>query len=409
MNNWTDWAWMQALPTPEKLVLVYLAERVNTAGIGLWDRAELEAQTGYKPRSVQRLLKVLRDEKRVEDRGPWYQLGNAWQPDGPLPDPQETAAVRHGRPMTLQAIADAEGGGELRAPIDEAEIGEAIAARITDAADYLGEQLATVLHKFSGEIDRLAMLHMEQREFLERPPADPPPAPLDPVKENPLYRQLLDQGLPEEWAYRLSREHLELAAAVDDRGKGKGEIAHQAQPAPAGDAQAPGAQPYADTPAGRCERVKDALTGPDNRRPPTAEELDAWQYLEQLENRFTVTGEVDGFLLVYPAIVAAAQREAGRMTLLEFIEPTAVDAGQAPWDQDPDPTPDADEHLEREVARMRAELEQANDPRCQVQGRTIERKDDGSTVQETMLGYYRRVLAKYREMQKLREMGVLGG
>ena len=70
-----EWAFVRDLPTAEKLVLVYLAHNANSVGLGLMDRGALERATGYKKRSIQRLLKSLRDDAHLEDIGPWFRIG----------------------------------------------------------------------------------------------------------------------------------------------------------------------------------------------------------------------------------------------------------------------------------------------------------------------------------------------
>lgn len=404
--NWIEWAFAQAIGTPEKLVLVYLASRVNAAGVGLSDRPDLERATGYKPRSVQRLLKMLRERHLLEDAGPWYQLlsteGVAVDVSTlPAPTLEQIAGHFHGCGPQLDEAALEQ--LRLRPPIDENAIGEAIANHITDAAEYLSDQLQAFERRFAQQIDRFALLNVEQA-------APEPPPPPDPVTENPLYRQLLETGLPESRAYALSKADLELdEQAPPEPMPEPATIAHEAAPGPPGDADGVVGVAYDDEPAGRFERIRDLLAGQPVLTAPPPAALAAWQTLEREENRHTVKGEVEAFLLLYPAIVTAARRCAGRMTLEQFLDPQAIAEGRAPWDLDPAPTPAEDAELEADIGRMLGELAQANDPRCQVGPRTVETKADGSKVRETMLGYHRRVLAKYREMQKLKEMGVLGG
>src|SRR5690606_39258549 len=88
---------------------------------------------------------------------------------------------------------------------------------------------------------------------------------------------------------------------------------------------------YSDTWLGRMRRVYDILEPPldEPGEDPPRELVIAWQELEAGENRHTVKGETDAFELLYPAIVAAARRQAGRMTFAQFIDPKAVAEGRA--------------------------------------------------------------------------------
>jgi hypothetical protein len=167
---------------------------------------------------------------------------------------------------------------------------------------------------------------------------------------------------------------------------------------------APGGR-YPDTPHGRLQRVADILAGEPTET--TAPQLIIWESLEAAENKHSKEGEATAFELLYPAIVEAARRYCGRMTLAEFTDPKAVGECRAPWDLDPKPTPAEDATLAVEIAAMLGDLAATRDPRCEVQGRTTEKGDDGVVRQETMLGYHRRVKAKWNEMKKLQQMGAL--
>ena len=78
------------------------------------------------------------------------------------------------------------------------------------------------------------------------------------------------------------------------------------------------------------------------------------------------------------------------------------------WEQELHPVDKDDPALMAEIAVMLAELEDANDPRCEVQPRTTEEGEDGVKRTETVLGSHRRVSAKHREMERLKQMGVIG-
>lgn len=133
-----------------------------------------------------------------------------------------------------------------------------------------------------------------------------------------------------------------------------------------------------------------------------------WNAIEEEENKHTVQGEPDAFLLIYPAIVEAAKKSVGQISILDFLDRKKIAAGDAPWDQDLNAADKEDPALMIDIVRMIKELNQVNDPRCEVQGRTKETGDiDGQEHVESLLGYHRRVKAKYKQMQKLQQMGVI--
>lgn len=410
-----DHAFIADVPTAEKLVLLFLASRANAVGVGAWDRALLERATGYKRRSVQRLLKSLRDAGLLVDIGhDWYRLDLrptvlprkelqphqelTLPPGDELPDPPAPGSI-----MTLAECAAAEGGQAAAGFEHEAQAaGEMIAAKMLDASDYLMDQLAAFESRFAAQIDRLAMLHVEH----SAPAPEPPP---DPVKESELYRRLAALGVDEAEAYRLAQAELEQLAAAAVTAPESDTIPPD-PPAerelPTGMARDPDiGMRYTDSAAGRALRIAHLLEGQD--RELSAVDLKAWAELEAGENQHSIDGEVPAFEQLYPAIAAAARQHAGRMTFAQFIAPEPIADGRAPWDMDPAPTPDEDAVLAAEVQKMLGELNAANDPRCAVQPRTVETLEDGTKRTETMLGYYRRVRGKWQQRRKLKEMGVI--
>lgn len=380
-GDWIAWAFARPLPTAEKLVLVYLAAQVSREGIGFHRRPELEQATGYKKRSIQRLLKSLRDAGELQDEdgsASWYVLGDSALRDlpGAMPEPRPEFDVPAPDPFEV------DGAGLDRAMYD----------RLIDAAEYWSDQLAQHAHRLSGEIDRLATaepLHVE--------PEPPPP---DPVLEDPRYPKLLDVGLPAGKAYLMVAE---MQAA---EGEEAGATRPNEKPADErGTFLAPdGGRDMPLTPRGRCQLVAEIL----GHGEVSDSDLRRWAALEESENKYSVKGETrSAFEQLYPAIVAAA-RKCGGMDLAEFTDPAKVAASRAPWDLDPEPTPAEDAILEAEIAQLLAELNAVNDPRCTVQPRTREKGEDGVTRTESIVGYHRRVKAKYQEMQKMKTMGILG-
>jgi hypothetical protein len=394
--RWIDWAFQAAVPTAEKLVLVYLATRANYAGVGLMDREELQRLTGYERRSVQRLLKALRDAKLLADGGPWYIL-----------TPPETEQGL--TPATIAALPPPQEGGPVGPPVgpllasgDVDAAADRLGAAIQDGAEFLVDQM-------SNAEARLAQLFVRGAQQLEvvlasvQPHYVPPPP--DPVKESPLYVRLLDAGLAEDLAYATVKAQMEREGGGDatkpPSDATKGPV--YATPTPVG---TPKRDAYTDDVSGRFMRVWDIL----HDKPPTEEallELGAhWSMLEAEENKHTVKGEtVTAFEQLYPAIVRAAHEQKGKMPMSEFLDAKAIGQGRAPWDRDPSPTLAEDATLEAEIATMLRALAAVNDPRCRVGPRTQERGDDGVKRTETIVGYHRRVSAKYREMLKLKDMG----
>jgi len=376
------------IPHAEKLVLLYLAHHASSDGVGRWRREHLEHTLGYKRRSVQRLLKSLRDQQLLEDlTEDWYRIGI-------------------GRPDLNTAPPDADGfdqdvleqiGLERRQQYDFDQADELI----ENLADTLVMNLSNFEHRMNQSIERF-VLHVEQSTpVVDPPPAEPEP---DPVLEHPLYRQLVDAGAPETTVYELveleiAKQGLEtLEKTPRERIEALLEDEHSAQ----GDEPADPVT-YSDDARGRCQRVADILAGGESRL-VTDHEFAVWQRLEALENKHSVKGEEPAFEQLYPAITGAARRNVG-MSLADFCNVRAANEGQAPWDQDPNPSTMNDQVLEAEIAVMLDELAQMHDPRCEVQPRTTEKADDGSTIQETIQGYHRRVQAVHQQMQRLKAMG----
>ncbi len=365
--NMLDWAFAEDLPTAEKLVLVYLASQANTAGIGSMDRDALRIATGYKKRSVQRLIKSLKDGGLLEESGCWYTIGN----------------------MSFSALTDAEleqlpEGSPLRfgtAPAAGIQIfdSEAVAQVV---GDYVIDQLANFEHRILQAIAAGTLFHVEQ---------EPEPLP-DPVIENPLYDQLIDSGMALTRAYALSKADLEMGEERDN------------ETPPVEDA---GEDAYEDSPAGRFSRILDILHGAESDTFDCPELRNAWMLIEEQENKHTVKGEQDAFLLLYPQIVAAAKANVGKLSMTNFCSVRRAMLGDAPWDRDLSPVDKDDPALEIEIGTMLAELEATGNQQCQVQPRTSEKGDDGGVVQETLLGFHRRVKAKHNQMLQLKAMEIV--
>lgn len=406
--RWIEWALTVNLPTSEKLVALYLAIRANHAGVGRWDREELARVTGFERRSIQRLLKALRDAGHLSGEGEWYALAA----------PGEAGAEKSPSVDLGSLPAPAPDGGLPIAPAvfpSQAELeaaGETISQRLVDGAEYLMDQL----NNFEA---RLAQTLTRALAAMPTGPAAPEPPP-DPVKSSPIYQQLLEI-LPEEEAYAAAQRRLDATKGASDATEGAiyatdRPIRETTARATSLDVRDHGAVPdasagaYLDNSEGRFMRVWDILHG----KPPTPEALQellgAWRHLETEENRFTVRGETDAFELLYPAIVAAARAKRATVTMREFLDPKAIAEGRAPWDEDPDPAPTpSDAVLQADINRMVGELQASNDPRCAVLPRTVEKGEDGVTRTESVQAYHRRVAAKHRQMVKLKQMGVLSG
>lgn len=377
--NPITWAFHQPVPTSEKLVLVYLASQANPAGVGLWDRDALQRATDHKPRSIQRLLKSLRDAGLLTDCGGWYLLACAPREIlGELDDLEP-----------IQVKPDAQTTPENSVSDDAID---AMGNRMIDAGDYLIDQLQAFESRLEHQLQQFVLA--AGRIQVEREPEPPPP---DPVLESEVYNQLLGLGFHPENAYGLAKQRLDEDALADLPTAG-------AEALPRAVEQLAGRH-YDDTPMGRLERVRDVLAGDGAPDVLEASIVDQWERLEADEDKHTVDGEsVTGFELLYPAIVDAARRNPG-MSLEQFLDPEAIKHCRAPWDQDPEPTAAEDATLEAEVATMLAEIEAANHKQCQVQPRIVQKNDGGGTSIETIVGYHRRVSQVYRQLQRLKAMG----
>lgn len=423
--RWVDWAFRARVATAEKLVLVYLATRANYAGVGLMDRNELQSLTGYEKRSVQRLLKSLRDSKHLTDGGPWYVLTTVpGETSAAWPDPAAELA-----PATIDALPppmDGQESGPLSGPLmrsggvlSEEEIdkaGETIGNHVKDGAEYLMDQLHNFEARLAGLFVRGAqqlevVLASAQRHDIQPVPVPPP----DPVRESDLFKSLITL-LPPEVAYATAKAQLESIAAKDAKVEDTEELLLAEVARRKGKSITPvfvgleskRVQAYSDDPAGRCTRVWDILHSRLPDQAEFAELMRTWLKLEEDENKFNVKGEsTTAFESLYPAIVAAARERAGNLSIWEFLEPKAIEQGRAPWDQDPTPAAVEDVVLQAEVNQMLAELAATHHPGCQVGPRTVEKREGGGTYSETIVGYHRRVKGKYAEMKKLKAMGVI--
>ena len=365
-----EWAFDQEVPTAEKLVLVYLAFNASSEGIGHLDRVNLASSTGYKNRSIQRLLKSLRDSGHLRNHGIWYVLGDINQD-------KKFEALEHLPEQPVQIVNSTDTVPvSTSIPVDTDAIAQAV-------GDHVIDQFANFEHRINESLARLATFHVEH---------EPEPEPPDPVIENPLYDQLLGGGMAITRAYALSKADLEM-----------GKEAEKEEP-PLEDA---GENGYADDEPGRYERILDILHGSDAGDADGTALRSAWALIELQENKHTVKGEKDAFLLLYPQIVAAAKANVGKLSISDFCDAKRAAQGGAPWDQELSPVDKDDPALELEIGVMLAEIDATGNLQCQVQPRTTEKRDDGTVVQETLLGFHRRVRAKHNQMLQLKEMEIV--
>lgn len=391
MDNWIQWAFARSLGTGEKLVLVYLASLVSAAGVGRMDRAALAAATDYEPRSLQRLLKTLRDTGLLREQDGWFSL--VFSHDTPFTevppaDLHPGAAVSPPRAVTAGLSAD-----ELEAA------GETIAHHMTEAANAHLVRFNDVSLRLLQGIEKIAQAARVWEENLADAVAPVPP---DPVRESLHFKAFMTGGvLTELEAYELARNRLisegllPAAAALPP---------DAAQPAkvttlvPRGATPARDSRQYLDSPLGRFERVRDILDPAGVE--PWADAMAVWTRLEASENRHTVEGETDAFELLYPAIVTGARRWVGKMSLAEFLDEKAIAANRAAWDHAPAGVSN-DPLLQAELGTMLDELERAGHPMCQAPPRTV----DGALT-EPLAAYHLRVLRVHQQLKKLQEMGV---
>ncbi len=358
------------LPAAEKLVLAVLAAYASEDGYGVHGRDRLKDALDYKPRSVQRLLKSLRDSGHLEDLGDgWYSIDVMRSVSGAVNYPPRGPKVHI---KSEDPRKDLVAGPSDTITIDGDQIGRAVANHVVDAGEQILDQLNNFELRMGELAARMAAFHVEPGT-----PAEPPPP--DPVLEAPEYAQLVDMGFTPEAAYDATQELL----------AGRAVAVAAADEAASVTAEPPNNR-YDDTPGGRLARVADILAG-DTALVPAALEK-RWAALERAENKHTVRGEVDAFELLYPAIVDAAKRNVG-MPLEQFLDPKVV-----PWEQDPGAAAKSDAVLAPEVERMVAEIHGANDPRFTINPRTTEEAADGTTLVEPMSTYHRRVKAVYDQM-----------
>ena len=401
-----EWAFEQDIPHASKLVLVYLAANASAEGVGLMNRKDLMRATGYKTRSIQRLLKDLRGAGYLEIVGPWYLCGDMDATKLADVDLDQLPDNMHVRPELIHT----DDTGDRTAPFIPDTIAQIV-------GDYVIDHLNNFEARIMQHIDRMAAFHVEPETEPE-----PEPEPPDPVIENPLYQQLLESNLTPARAYALSAADLEMGdhgntgrmpdfqpmffAETQGVDAGSDELEQKTEPS------APGAEQlldgeYKDNAAGRFERILDILHGAAAVEFDTARLRNHWVELEEQENKHTVKGEPAAFELLYPAIIESAKANVGILQISDFLNLQHIKDGNAPWDREINPIDKDDPAMFSEISVMLSELEQANDPRCEVQPRTKETGDDGLEHQETVLGYHRRVKAKHREMIKLQQMGVI--
>ena len=393
-----EWAFDQEVPTAEKLVLVYLAFNASSEGIGHLDRVNLASSTGYKNRSIQRLLKSLRDSGHLRNHGIWYVLGDINQD-------KKFEALEHLPEQPVQIVNSTDTVPvSTSIPVDTDAIAQAV-------GDHVIDQFANFEHRINESLARLATFHVEH---------EPEPEPPDPVIENPLYDQLLGGGMAITRAYALSKADLEMG---EDTGPPVGDADGTALRSAWADLKMgkdtghmpdyqqvfvdAGEDGYADDEPGRYERILDILHGSDAGDADGNALRSAWALIELQENKHTVKGEQAAFLLLYPQIVAAAKANVGKLSISDFCNAKRAAQGGAPWDQELSPVDKDDPALELEIGVMLAEIDATGNLQCQVQPRTTEKRDDGTVVQETLLGFHRRVRAKHNQMLQLKEMEIV--
>lgn len=374
-----DWAFEQDLPTAEKLVLVRIASQASCNGVAPQDREALMQFTGYKKRSIQRLLRSLNKSGHLQQSGDYFIIGAA----GPVNELAAESAedLPTGNPLRY-GTASADG---LQIMVDTDAIAQAV-------GDYVIDQFANFEKRISEQLERFVLFHVEQGDTDLDPPLP------DPVIDNPLYEQLIDSGMSRPRAYALSQADLEMGVELDNETLGliDGEFVGIG-----------GDDEYQDTAMGRFERILDILHGATSDKLDTTELRSAWALIELQENKHTVKGEQDAFVLLYPQIVAAAKANVGKLTIHEFCDTKRAARSDAPWHHELKPADKEDPALEIEIGTMLAAIEATGNQQCQVRPRTTEKGDDGSVVQETLAGFHRRVTAKYNQMHQLKEMGLL--
>lgn len=396
MDNWIKWAFAQDVGTGgEKLVLVYLASLVGPAGVGLMDREALAKAVDYEERSIQRILKNLRDAQllHVHESGLWFGLGK-----DPLLPPVDLV-----KPDLLRA-ATGDRAPDFVTEIELERAGEVLAKYVTEAGDGVLIRFNDVSLRLLQGIVRIAEAARVWEESVAATAAPPP----DPVRESTHFKAFMLGGiLTEEEAYELAKKRLEAeglptdqaAAGNNARSIRRADTPARAAAAASGTGATPaGGRSYLDTTLGRFERIRDILDPAGAE--PWADAMTAWTRLEAAENKHTVEGETDAFELLYPAIVTAARRSAGKLTVAQFLDEKAIAGQRAPWDLAiAGGRPDAE--LQVELATMIDELERVNHPMCQAPPRTTE-----GALTEPLAAYHLRVLRVHQQLKKLQEMGV---
>lgn len=381
MDNWIQWAFARSLGTGEKLVLVYLASLVSAAGVGRMDRAALAAATDYEPRSLQRLLKTLRDTGLLREQDGWFSL--VFSHDTPFTEVPPADLQPGAAALPAGATADL-------SPDEIEAAGEAIARHMTEAADAHLVRFNDVSLRLLMGIEKIAQAARVWEASVADAVAPPPP---DPVRESVHFRAFMSGGvLTESEAYELAKKRLEA------EGLPTIEPAAPVSLAPKPKQQAVDRKVYMDTALGRFERVRDILDPAGAE--PWADAMSIWTRLEASENKHTVEGETDAFELLYPAIVMGARRWAGKMTLAQFLDEKAIAANRAPWDFAP-AVANNDVEIQAELGAMLDELERVGHPMAQAPPRTVE-----GSLTESLAAYHLRVKRVHQQLKKLQEMGV---
>ena len=364
-----EWAFRQDLGSAEKLALVYLCSEASGTGLGSIDRTKLTEALGVKARSVQRIIKNLKDAGFLTEKSEFYVIsaaaGAVIGPDGKLKHAADHAPSAR-RMLDAHDTEPAAERFQDQAFLAE-EVADAVADRLNNFEARMGER-----------IDRLVMFHVERTN-------EPDPLPPDPVKENPLYGTLIDAGVEPPRAYVLSEQ--DLGNDYDD-----------------GPVNGTAGEEYPDSETGRYERVLRILDGPEALISKAT--LTSWGEIERAENKHTTKGEHDAFLDLYQAIVQCARDNAGRLSIDDFCNIENYKAHRAPWDA-PTPPELGDAEIDAEISTMLNEIAGANNPQCTVQPCTEERGEDGVKRYEPLLAYHHRVKAKHQQMLMQKEMGII--
>jgi hypothetical protein len=388
------WAFSQSeLNAGEKLVLVWLAWHAGN-GAALMQREQLAAVTEYEPRSLQRILKALRDRGMLHEADGWYSVGQTPGNEAPAFPPQELDRVQV--TALVRQVAD---GIALISPDEIEAAGELIAKHIAEAADGHLNRFNDVSLRLLQGIEKIAQAARVWEESVADAVAPPPP---DPVRESVHFKVFSSSGvMNEDEAYDLAKKRLEAEGVINRAPVADTAVAISTaslvrkHATPARDSRQ-----YLDTPLGRFERVRDILdpTGAE----PWADAMSTWTQLELAENKHTVDGETEAFELLYPAIVTAARRAAGVMNLAQFLDPKAIQQNRAPWDTAAvDANAPTEQQLQGDLATMLDELERASHPMAIAPARTVE-----GSLTESLASYHLRVKRVHQQLKKLQDMGV---